>query len=63
MEVHVEVQKVIKFPIYSTVFFFTSSGVVDDMLVRLSLIEKIIKDVNLMCISFCVKHVQTFWES
>ena len=33
------------------------------MLVRLSLIEQIIKDANLMCISFSVKHPQTFRKS
>ena len=37
-------------------FFFTSGGGADDMLVRLSLIEQIIKDANLMCISLSVKH-------
>ena len=31
--------------------FFTSGGGADDMLVRLSLVEEIIKDANLMCIS------------
>ena len=43
--------------------FFTSGGGVDDVLVRLSLIKQIIKDVNLMCISFSVKYLQIFWES
>ena len=43
--------------------FFPSGGGVDDVLVRLPLIEKITKDVNLMCISFSVKHPQIFWES
>ena len=60
MKVSVEVHKIIKCTIYSTVFFFTSGGGVDDMLVRLSLIKKIVKDTNLMCISFIVKHSQTF---
>ena len=62
MEVSVEVHKIIKYTIYSTVCF-TSGGGVDDVLVRLSLIEQIIKDANLMCISFSVKHPQTFWKS
>ena len=59
MEVSVEVDKIIKCAIYNTVFF-PSGGGVDDVLVRLSLI---IKDVNLMCLSFSVKHPQIFWES
>ena len=62
MEVSVEVQKIIKCTIYSTVFF-TSDGDVDVVLVRLLLIKQIIKNVNLMSISFCVKHPQTFRES
>ena len=62
MEVSVEVLKIIICTIYSTVFF-TSGGGVDDMLVRLSLIDQISKDANLMCISFSVKHPQTFGES
>ena len=62
MEVSVEVHKIIKYTIYSTVCF-TSGGGVDDVLVRLWLIEQIIKDANLMCISFSVKHPQTFWKS
>ena len=41
--------------------FFTSDGSADDMLVRLSLIKQIIKDANLMCISFGIKHPQTLW--
>ena len=60
MEVSFEVDKIIKCAIYNTVFF-PSGG--DDVLMRLSLIKQIIKDVNLMCISFSVKHPQTFWES
>ena len=62
MEVSVEVDKIIKYAIYNTVFF-PSGGGVDDVLVRLSLIKQIIKDVNLMCIAFSVKHPQIFWES
>ena len=62
MEVSVEVDKIIKWSIYNTVFF-PSGGGVDDVLVRLSLITQIIKDVSLMCISFSVKHPQIFWES
>ena len=42
---------------------FTSGGGVNNVLVSLSLTEQIIKDVNLMSISFSVKHPQTFWES
>ena len=60
MEVSVEVDKIIKCAIYNTVFF-PSGG--DDVLMRLSLIKQIIKDVNLMCISFSVKHPQIFFES
>ena len=40
--------------------FFPSGGGVDDVLVRLSLIKQVIKDVNLMCIAFSVKHPQIF---
>ena len=53
--------KILKFTTHST-FFSPSVGVVDDMLVRLPLIEQIIKDVNFMCISFSVKHPQIFRE-
>ena len=35
---------------------FTSGGGVDEMLARLLLIEKIMKDANLICISFSVIH-------
>ena len=63
MEVSVEVHKIIKCTIYSTGGVINSGGGVDDMLVRWSWIEHIIKDVNLMWISFSVKHPQTFWES
>ena len=63
MNVFVEVHKIIECIIYSTVFFFTLGGGVDDVLVRLSLMEQIIRDVNLMCISFSVKDPQKFWES
>ena len=62
MEVSVEVDKISKCAIYNTVFF-PSGGGVDDLLVRLSLIKQIIKDVNLMCLLFSVKHRQIFWES
>ena len=60
MEVSFEVDKIIKCAIYNTVFF-PSGG--DDALMRLLLIKQIIKDVNLMCILFSVKHPQIFWES
>ena len=43
--------------------FFTSGRGVDDELVRLLLVEEIMKDANLMYISFSVKHPQTFGES
>ena len=59
MGVSVEAHKSIKCTIYST-FSFTSGGGVDDVLVRLSLVEQIIKDVNLICISFSVKNPQIF---
>ena len=62
MEVSVEVEKIIKCAIYNT-NFFPSVGGVDDVLVRLLLIKQIIKDFNLMCISFSVKHPQVFRES
>ena len=62
MEVSFEIDKVIKCAVYNTAFF-PSGGGVDDVLMRLSLIKPIIKDVNLMCISFSVKHPKIFWES
>ena len=62
MEVSVEVDKIIKCAIYNTVFF-PSGGGVDDVLVRLFLIKKISKDVNLMCLTSSVKHPQIFGES
>ena len=62
MEVSFEVDKIIKCAIYNAVFF-PSGGGVDDMLMRLSLIKQIIKDVNLICISFSAKHPEIFWES
>ena len=43
MEVFVKLHKILKFAIYNTVFF-TSDGGVDEVLVRLSKIEQIIKD-------------------
>ena len=60
MEVSFEVDKIIKCAIYNTAFFPLAG---DDVLMRLSLIKKIIKDANLMCISFSLKHPQTFCES
>ena len=62
MEVSPEIDKIIKCAIYNAVFF-PSGGSVDDMLMRLSLIKQITQDVNLMFISFSVKHPQIFWES
>ena len=59
--VSVEVDKIIKCAISSIVF--PTGGGVDDVFVTLSLIKQIIKDVNLMCIAFSVKHPQIFWES
>ena len=59
MEVSVEVGKIIKYAIYNT---FPSGGGVDDVLVTLPLIEQIIKDVNLMCLSLSVTHPQIFWK-
>ena len=58
MEVSVKAYKIIKLAIYS--IFFSSAGRVDQVFVRLSLIEQFIKDVNLMCISFIVKHPLIF---
>ena len=60
MEVSPEIDKIIKCAIYNAVFF-PSGG--DDVWMRLSLIKQIIKDANLMCISFSVKHPQTFQKS
>ena len=60
MEVSFDIDKIIKCAIYNTVFF-PSGG--DDVLMRLLLIKQIIKNVNLMCISFSAKHPHIFWES
>ena len=59
MDISVEENKIIKSTIYNTVFF-TSVGGADNVLVRLSLIEEIVKVVNLMCVSFSAKLPQTF---
>ena len=61
MEVSAEVRKVIKSAIYSIVLF-PSGGGVDDVLVRLSLIKQIVKDITLMRIAFSVRHSQMFWK-
>ena len=55
----VELHRIIKFTMYNTVFFLLQV----EVLVRLLLIKQIIKDGNLMCASFSVKHPQTFRES
>ena len=60
MEVSFEVDKIVKCASHNTVFF-PSGG--DDVLIRLSLINQIIKGVNLMHISFSATHPQIFWES
>ena len=57
----VEVHKIINFFLQNT--FFTSSGYIDEMLVRLPLIKQIINHANSMCISFSVEHTQKFRES
>ena len=62
MEVSFEIDKINKCAIYNTIFFPSGAGV-DDVLMRLSLLKQIIKDVNLMRISFIVKHLQIFCES
>ena len=48
MKVSVEYTKL--YMLYTVLFFFTSGGSVDDILVRLPLVAQIIKDNNLMCI-------------
>ena len=58
MEVSIEVDKIIKCALHNTVF----SLQVEVLLVLVTLIKQIIKDVNLMCISFSAKHSQMFWE-
>ena len=55
MEVSVEVHKTIICAIY-TIVFSHSGGGVDDVLFRLPLIKQIIKDINLICSAFSVKH-------
>ena len=62
MEVSAQVDKIIKCAVYNTVFF-PSGGGIDDLLVKLLLIKQIIEAVNLMCLSFSVRHPQIFWES
>ena len=62
MKVSAEVEKFIKCSIYNIVFFPSGVGV-DDVVVTFSLIKQIIKDNNLMCISFSIKRPQIFWES
>ena len=63
MVVSVEIVKNVKVDIYSTVFL-PSVESVDDILMMLPLMKQIIKeDVNLMCISFSVKHPQIYRES
>ena len=62
MKVSVEAHEIKECTIYSNAFFTSGIGI-DEMLMRLMLIEQIIQDVNLMCILLSVKHPQTFWES
>ena len=47
---------------YCFIFIIISGRAVDNLLVKLSLIEQIIKNPSLMGISFSVKHAQTFRE-
>ena len=51
------------YALYTVLIFFASGRSIDDLLVRVSLVAQIIKDANLICILFSVKHLQTFWES
>ena len=53
MKVPVDIHKIIC-AIYSAIFL-NSAESVNDVLVRLSLVVQIIKDANLMCISFSAK--------
>ena len=55
-----EVHKIIKCVIYCIYF---SAGGSYDVMVKLPLIKQIVKDINLMCISFSVKHPQVSWKS
>ena len=57
-----KVHKIVKWTLYSTTFF-TSGGAVDNVLVRLSLIEQFIKNVSLIYTQFSVKHPHIFRES
>ena len=59
MEVSFKTDKIVKCAIYNTVFF-TLRGGVDDVLMSLTLMKQAIKDVNLICISFSIKHPQIF---
>ena len=58
MEVPVQVHEIIKFTIYNAVLLLQVK-----VLVRLLLIETIIKNDNSTCISFSAKHPQTFQGS
>ena len=58
MKVSVEVHKIIKLTIYNTVLLLQVN-----VLVRLLSIEQIMKNANSMCISFSIKHPQTFQKS
>ena len=62
MKFSVDVQKVILCTIYSSAFL-KFRWRCWYLLLRLSLVAQFINDANLMCISFSVKHPQTFRES
>ena len=61
MKVSVEVYKIVC-AIYSTIFFFTSGGSVDGVLMRLSLVAQIIKDANLALFDMHFIQRQTFTD-
>ena len=62
MEVSFEVHKISKLAIHNT-SFLNSVGGVDELLVRLLLIKQIVNSAKSVCISFSIKHPQTFRES
>ena len=61
MEVLLRYKKLLNV-LYTVPFFLASGRGIDNVLVRLSLIEQMIRDANLVCISFSVKNQQTLWE-
>ena len=56
------IHKIFKLTICNTIFFYSGRGD-GEVLVKLSLMEQVIKDASSMHISFRVKYPQIFWDS